>query len=68
MPYSMTCEDAARELGCGPGDVEKLAQDGDLRNIMRGTVLYLSAEDVRRWHKVQRRNSRHCRALDDAIW
>ena len=66
MPYSMTTEDAAHELGCGPTEIAKLAQDGDLRSIMRGDKLYLSAEDVRRWRKVQRRNSRHCRALDDA--
>jgi hypothetical protein len=65
-PYSMLVDQAARELRCELSDVEKMAQDGDLRSIVRADgKLYLSAEDVRRWAKVQRRNSRHCRVLED---
>ena len=63
--YSMSVEDAARELRCEPGDIAKMYQDGDLKGVQRGGKVCLSAQEVRRWGKVQRRNSRHCRALED---
>jgi hypothetical protein len=64
--YAMSAVEAARELRCGLDALDKLRRDGDLRDVMRDGQMYFSAEAIRKWAKVQRRNSRHCAALETA--
>lgn len=67
-PFAFTLQSAARELRCEPEDVIQMTQGGHIRSVERGGELCFSAGEIRKLAKIQKRNSRHCRALEPGYW
>lgn len=66
-PYALSEEQAARILQCEPENIRQMANNGELRSIQRAGKMCYSVSEVDKWQKIQKRNSRHCKALDGSL-